>query len=65
MKNNSSIMHTLNKPMDERIVNALNNLLNDYMERHCKTFVMRLDVHLPKEMQQDGIVKFNRLFDVL
>ena len=62
MKNNSSIMHTLNKPMDERIVNALNNILTDYMERHCKTFVMRLDVHFPKEMQQDGIVKFNHRF---
>ena len=62
MSKKISIMYTLNKAMDEKIVNTLNNLLNDYMERHCKTFVMRLDVHLPKEMQQDGIMKFNHRF---
>ena len=55
-------MNTLNKPMNETIVNKLNFLLNDYMERHCKTFVMRLDIHLPKEMQQDKIVPFNHRF---
>ena len=34
----------------------------DYMEHHCKTYVMRLDVHLPKELQQNGISKFNHRF---
>lgn len=62
MKTNSSIMNTLNKPMCEKIVNTLNNLLTDYIDKHCKTFVMRLDVHLPKELQQDGITKFNHRF---
>ena len=62
MDKNLPLMHTLNKPMNETIVSKLNELLNDYMERHCKAFVMRLDVHLPKEIQQDGIRKFNHRF---
>lgn len=55
-------MNTLNMPMNEAIVTKLNEILNDYMERHCKTFIMRLDIHLPKEMQQDGITSFNHRF---
>ena len=62
MNKNSSLMNTLNKPMNEAIVSKLNEILNDYMERHCKTFIMRLDIHLPKEMQQDGITTFNHRF---
>ena len=62
MSNKSSIMHTLNKPMNEDILNALSNLMVDYMEHHCKTYVMRLDVHLPKELQQNGISKFKHRF---
>ena len=62
MDKNFSLMQTLNKPMNETIVSKLDELLIDYIERHCKTFVMRLDVHLPKGMQQDGIMTFNHRF---
>ena len=55
-------MQTLNKPMNKHILFALDNLLDDYISHHSKTFVMRLDVHLPKEMQQDKILHFNHRF---
>ena len=55
-------MQTLNKPMNKRILVALDNLLDDYISHHSKTFVMRLDIHLPKEMQQEKILHFNHRF---
>ena len=55
-------MQTLNKPMNKHILFALDNLLDDYISHHSKTFVMRLDVHLPKEMQQEKILHFNHRF---
>lgn len=57
-----SPMQTLDKPMNKHILIALDNLLDDYIRHHSKTFVMRLDVHLPKEMQQDKIRDFNHRF---
>ena len=48
--------------MNKHILFALDNLLDNYISHHSKTFVMRLDVHLPKEMQQDKILHFNHRF---
>ncbi len=52
----------LNIPMDERILNVSYNLLEYLLTKHCKVFVMRLDIHLPQEIAQDMIRSFNQRF---
>ena len=54
--------HTLNKPMYKRILKAIDNVMNDYMDRHGKVYAMRLDVHLPQETDQKMIMVFNHRF---
>ena len=49
-------------PMDTRIQNIYYNLLILSLQRHCKVFVMRMDIHLPKEMFQGVIMDFNHRF---
>ena len=48
--------------MDTRIQNIYYNLLILSLQRHCKVFVMRMDIHLPKEMFQGVIMDFNHRF---
>ena len=49
-------------PMDTRIQNIYYNLLILSLQRHYRVFVMRMDIHLPKEMFQGVIMDFNRRF---
>ena len=49
-------------PMDTRIQNIYYNLLILSLQRHCRVFVMRMDIHLPKEMFQGVIMDFNHRF---
>ena len=53
---------TLDMPMDDNILASSNRLMNWYMQRHSKTFLMRLDIHFPQGMEQDAISTFNRRF---
>ena len=48
--------------MDERIQNVYYNLLLMSMYRHCKVFVMRMDIHLPQHLSQFYIMDFNHRF---
>ena len=48
--------------MDERIQNIYYNLLLMSMQRHCKVFVMRMDIHLPQHLSQFYIMDFNHRF---
>ena len=52
----------LNIPMNDKILNACNNVMNDYIGRHSKTFVMRIDIHPPEDAEQSQIIKFNKRF---
>ena len=54
--------HTLNKPMYKKILNAIDNVRDDYMDCHSKTFAMRGDVHLPEGSDQSLIMKVNHRF---
>lgn len=59
MQKKNSSFQTLNIPMNEKILNALNTILNDYIDRHSKTLVIRMDVHPPEEADPNMIMKFN------
>ena len=48
--------------MDTRIQNVYYNLLIHSLQKHCRVFVMRIDVHLPQEMDQRLIMDFNHRF---
>ena len=48
--------------MDVRIQNIYYNLLILSLQRHCKVFVLRMDVHLPQDMNQCAIMIFNHRF---
>ena len=60
--NNSSDFYTLNMPMEQRILNATANVMNDYMRRRSKMWVQRIDVILPEGMDQKMISIFNQRF---
>ena len=62
MKQYTHSYHTLNKPMNDKILKAIDNVREDYMDRHSKTFAMRGDVHLPEGSDQKLIMKFNHRF---
>ena len=62
MQQDISSFHTLNIPMQGKILIRLNTILNDYMERHSKTIVIRLDVHPPEDSDPKTIMKFNHRF---
>ena len=55
-------VNILNIPMNDKILNACNNVMNDYIGRHSKTFVMRIDIHPPEDAEQSQIIKFNKRF---
>ena len=52
----------LDIPMFRRIQNIYYNLLIHSLQKHCKAFVMRIDIHLPQEMDQSLIMDFNHRF---
>lgn len=54
--------HTLNMPMNKNILNSIDTIRDNYMDRHSKTFAMRIDVHLPEGTDQKAIMKFNHRF---
>ena len=60
--NNSNGRVFLGYEMDERIQNVYYNLLLMSMYRHCKVFVMRMDIHLPQHLSQFYIMDFNHRF---
>ena len=60
--NNSNGRVFLGYEMDERIQNIYYNLLLMSMYRHCKVFVMRMDIHLPQHLSQFYIMDFNHRF---
>ena len=60
--NNSNGRVFLGYEMDERIQNIYYNLLLMSMQRHCKVFVMRIDIHLPQHLSQFYIMDFNHRF---
>ena len=62
MKKYTPSYHTLNKPMNGKILKAIDNVMDDYRNRHSKMFAMRLDVHLPKGTDQSMIMVFNHRF---
>ena len=58
-RNNSTF---LNYQMDTRIQNIYYNLLIHSLQKHCRVFIVRIDIHLPKEMFQGVIMDFNHRF---
>ena len=48
--------------MFRKIQNVYYNLLILSLRRHCRVFVMRIDIHLPQEIAQGVIMDFNRRF---
>ena len=58
-RNNSTF---LNYQMDARIQNIYYNLLIYSLQKHCRVFIVRLDIHLPQEMDQRVIMDFNHRF---
>ena len=58
-RNNSTF---LNYQMDERIQNIYYNLLIYSLQKHCRVFIVRLDIHLPQEIAQEMIRTFNHRF---
>ena len=51
-----------NIPMFRKIQNVYYNLLILSLRRHCRVFVLRIDIHLPQEIAQGVIMDFNRRF---
>ena len=62
MKHYTPSYHTLNKPMNRKILKALDNVRDDYRSNHSKMFEMRMDVHLPEGTDQSKIMVFNHRF---
>lgn len=62
MKPYTPSYHTLNKTMNGKILKAIDNVFDDYTDRHSKLFGMREDVHLPEGSDQSLIMKFNHRF---
>jgi len=58
-RNNSTF---LNYQMDARIQNIYYNLLIYSLQKHCRVFIVRIDIHLPQEMDQSLIMDFNHRF---
>ena len=58
-RNNSTF---LNYQMDARIQNIYYNLLIHSLQKHCRVFIVRIDIHLPQEMDQRVIMDFNHRF---
>jgi len=62
LQNSSSNQVFLNIPMFRRIQNIYYNLLIYSLQKHCRVFIVRLDIHLPQEIAQEMIRTFNHRF---
>ena len=62
MKSYTPSYHTLNKTMNGKILNAIDNVRDDYGKHHSKMFTMRIDVRLPNGTDQRKIMIFNHRF---
>ena len=51
---NLNINPFLNYEMYTKIQNIYYNLLIHALQKHCRVFIMRLDVHLPQDMTCSG-----------
>jgi len=54
--------NSLNIPMNDRILEAGKSVLANSLQKHNKVFVQRIDIRLPLEFQQKGIIPFNKRF---
>ena len=54
--------NSLNIPMNDRILEAGKSVLTNSLQKHNKVFVQRIDIRLPLEFQQKGIIPFNKRF---
>ena len=52
----------LDYEMSVRIQNIYYNLLIQALQKHCKVFVLRMDVHIPQELVLQTISAFNHRF---
>ena len=52
----------LDYEMSVRIQNIYYNLLIQALQKHCKVFVLRIDIHIPQEIVLQVISDFNRRF---
>jgi hypothetical protein len=52
----------LDYEMSVRIQNIYYNLLIQALQKHCKVFVLRMDVHIPQELVLQVISDFNHRF---
>ena len=52
----------LDYEMSVRIQNIYYNLLIQTLQKHCKVFVLRMDVHIPQELVLQTISDFNHRF---
>ena len=55
-------VNTLDIPMNESILNTGIDVLNFSLQKHNKVFVQRMDIRFPLELQQKGIIRFNKRF---
>ena len=55
-------INTLNIPMNDKILEAGISVLDHALQKHNKVFVQRIDIRLPLEFQQNGIIPFNKRF---
>ena len=52
----------LDYEMSVRIQNIYYNLLIQALQKHCKVFVLRMDIHIPQELVLHTISDFNHRF---
>ena len=52
----------LDYEMSVRIQNIYYNLLIQALQKHCKVFVLRIDIHIPQEIVLQVISDFNHRF---
>ena len=62
MKHYIPSYHTLNKTMNGKILKAIDNVRDDYSDKHSKMLTMRMDVRLPDGTDQSRIMVFNHRF---
>ena len=57
-----NLSNSLNIPMNDRILEAGESVLKNSLQEYNKVFVQRIDIRLPLEFQQNGIIPFNKRF---
>ncbi len=57
-----STASVLNIPMNKKILKASFKLMNNYINEHAKTLVIREDIHLPEGTEQEAIIRINKRY---